>query len=210
MANEFKVKNGLIIESITSASQANVLTYNSSTGLVYYTASSAIGGGTGPSTPAFPFNGNAVITGSLLVSGSGITVTGSLNASSITGSLFGTASWAQNVVTASYVTGSVFTSTNPALTASFAVTASYINGMIAKIGSASAASFTGNPKKSTVTFTTAFPTGLPYSVVVTGQDSRAWSIESVSATQFTINSNSNTAITNDTYWQAISFGEFRS
>ena len=51
------------------------------------------GGGTGA---GFPFSGSAVITGSLLVSGSGFIVTGSLNAASITGSLRGTASWAQN------------------------------------------------------------------------------------------------------------------
>jgi hypothetical protein len=43
----------------------------------------------------------------------------------LTGSLFGTASWASNVVTASYITGSVFTSTNPALSASYAATASF-------------------------------------------------------------------------------------
>jgi len=52
------------------------------------TASFALnaGGGAG-----FPYSGSAVITGSLVVTGSGIT-----------GSLFGTASWAQNAVTASY------------------------------------------------------------------------------------------------------------
>ena len=47
-------------------------------------------------------------------------LTGSLQATSFTGSLFGTAS---------YVTGSVFTSTNPALSASYALTASHaLNG----------------------------------------------------------------------------------
>lgn len=48
-----------------------------------------------------------------------------ISARSITGSLFGTASWAQNSVTASYITGSVFTTANPALSASYALTASY-------------------------------------------------------------------------------------
>jgi hypothetical protein len=46
-------------------------------GQLFVTASSAIGGGGGGST--FPFSGSAVITGSLLVSGSGLTVTGSTN-----------------------------------------------------------------------------------------------------------------------------------
>jgi hypothetical protein len=83
---------------VPSSSVTNVVTINPSTGQLYYTASSAIGGGTGAT---FPFNGPAVITGSLLVSGSGITVTGSLNAANITGSLFGTSSWANNALTAS-------------------------------------------------------------------------------------------------------------
>lgn len=51
------------------------------------TASYALNAGAGA---GFPFSGSAVITGSLLVSGSGIT-----------GSLFGSSSWAQNAVTAS-------------------------------------------------------------------------------------------------------------
>lgn len=56
------------------------------------TASYAMNGG--GSTPTFPYSGSAVITGSLLVSSS-LTVTGSLRVSgSITGSLFGTSSWA--------------------------------------------------------------------------------------------------------------------
>ena len=78
------------------------------------TASFALnaGGGSG-----FPFLGNALITGSLLVSQSGIIVTGSVSSTGgFTGSLFGTAS---------YVTGSIFTSTNPALTASYALTYPY-------------------------------------------------------------------------------------
>jgi hypothetical protein len=49
-------------------------------GQLFITASSAIGGaGSG-----FPFSGSAVITGSLLVSGSGLTVTGSLAISNLT------------------------------------------------------------------------------------------------------------------------------
>ena len=51
---------------------------------------------------AFPFTGSALITGSLVV-------TGSVTATNFTGSLFGTASWANNAVSSSYpfrVTGS--------------------------------------------------------------------------------------------------------
>jgi len=69
-----------------------------------------IGGG----GSTFPYTGDAVITGSLLVSSS-LTVSGSLNVSQgITGSLFGTSSWAQNSISSSYpltVTGSTLRST---------------------------------------------------------------------------------------------------
>ena len=58
---------------------------------------------------------------------------GSISASSFTGSLFGTAS---------YVTGSIFTSANPALSASYALTASYaLNG---GGGGGAAFPYTGN------------------------------------------------------------------
>lgn len=67
--------------------------------------------------------GDQQITGSLSVT-SGIralSLTGSLSGS-LTGSLFGTSS---NSFTASYVSGSVFTSVNPALSASYALSSSY-------------------------------------------------------------------------------------
>lgn len=71
-------------------------------------------------------------------------VTGSLRVSdSITGSLFGTAS---------YVTGSIFTSTNPALSSSFALTASYA---LSGVG--------GTP----ITFVNANPGGGSYSNLAT-------------------------------------------
>ena len=74
--------SSVIIKSLpTSSIVTNVVLYDSSSGQLYYTASSAIGGsGTGA---GFPFSGSAVITGSLLVSGSGIQVIGN---QTITGS----------------------------------------------------------------------------------------------------------------------------
>ena len=105
--------SNVFLQGLPASSETHILIYNTSSGQVYYTASSAIGGGGGST---FPFSGSAVITGSLLVSGSGVTITGSLNVTNgITGSLFGTAS---------YVTGSVFNSTNPALSASYALSSS--------------------------------------------------------------------------------------
>ena len=78
---------------LTSASYNSVLTYDSASGEIFFTSS--IGGG--GSGAGFPYSGSAVITGSLLVSGSGLTVEGG-----ITGSLYGTSSWAENALTASH------------------------------------------------------------------------------------------------------------
>ena len=100
----------VLVRGLTTANQSNVVTIDTATGQLYYTASSAFGGGGGN---AFPFTGNAVITGSLTVIGS-TQITGSLNAASITGSLLGTASFA--------------TSASRATTSSFATSASYASG----------------------------------------------------------------------------------
>lgn len=84
----------------------------------------------GQAAGVFPFNGNAVISGSLQITGSSggfgvtgsstlsgsLTVIGPATINNLTGSLFGTAS---------YVTGSIYTSANPALSASYALTSSY-------------------------------------------------------------------------------------
>jgi hypothetical protein len=75
-----------------------------------------------------------------------------------------------------------------------------------KSGVVAFASFAGNPKKATVTFSTAFANA-NYSPNVIGINSKAWSIESVLAGSFVINSNANTAPTGNTYWTAIKHGE---
>ncbi len=68
------------------------------------TASYALNAG----SSGFPFSGSALITGSLLVSGSGLIVSGSTTITNgITGSLFGTSSWASSAITASYFSGSI-------------------------------------------------------------------------------------------------------
>jgi hypothetical protein len=66
--------------------------------------------------------------------------------------------------------------------------------------------FTGTPKKTSVVFVTPFPDN-SYGVVVTGEDARAWTIESKSATGFTINANADTALTGEVFWQATVVGE---
>ena len=130
-----------------------------------------------------------------------------LTVTNITASLFGTSSWARNSVTASYVTGSVFTSTNPALSASYAATASYVNGLIIKSNAIQNTSFGGSPLTASVTFTTGFP-NTSLTVTVTGTDSRAWAVQSLTKDGFVVNSNSSQALTGKVYWQAMSIGEF--
>jgi hypothetical protein len=146
------ISSSIYFRNLTTSSQAYVLTYNDTTGQIFYTASSAAGQGgtitsvnqgdgiavTNPSGPSVTVNlntssahfigGISKLTGSLLLTSSFNTWTGS-NTSQFSG-------------TASYVTGSIFTSTNPALsssyalsasraiTASLATTASYVTGSI--------------------------------------------------------------------------------
>lgn len=75
-----------------------------------------------------------------------------------------------------------------------------------KAGRVLAGTFAGNPKKATVTFTTAFPS-TNYTVNVTGADARSWTIESKAAGSFVINANANAALTGEVMWQAQIDGE---
>ena len=72
----------------------------------------------------------------------------------------------------------------------------------AKSGSVSAVSFTGDPKTYNVVFSSSFSSS-NYSPVVTGGDARSWTVENISASGFTINSNSNTSLSNTTFWIAV-------
>jgi hypothetical protein len=91
---------------LTTASVVlNTITFKKGDGTTFpITVNTGSGGGV-----AFPYTGSATITGSLVITGSTASSLG------FTGSLQGTAS---------YVSGSIFTSVNPALSASFAATAS--------------------------------------------------------------------------------------
>ena len=57
-----------------------------------------------------------------------------------------------------------------------------------------------------MTFTTPFSDN-NYSVVITGEDNRSWTVTSKSASGFTINSNANPIFTGNVFWQAIEIGE---
>lgn len=126
-------------------------------------------------------NGTRAMTGNLSLGGNNITNVGTM---------FGTASFAT--------------------TASYAVSASYApsvgGGLTTKAGSVANTSFTGNPRKATVTFAAAFP-NTSYAVVVTGEDARTWTIENKLAGSFVISANSNVGLTGTTYWVATAYGE---
>ena len=87
-------------------------------------------------------------------------------------------------------------------TASFALTASYVDTL--KAGSGSAASFGGSPLTASITFTTPFSNNL-YAITVTGEDARSWTIQSKVSGSFVVNSNSSTALTGPVYWIASPF-----
>jgi len=127
----------------------------------------------------------------------------------------------QSVITFSYSTtgyatavssgGTIVSTATSASYADYAVTASYAlnagaGGLETKAGSVTNTSFSGNPRKATVTFTTAF-SNTNYAISITGEDARSWIIESKVAGSFVINSNSNTALAGNTYWIATAYGE---
>lgn len=105
---------------------------------------------------------------------------------SITASYFlGTASYTQFAKTASYLAG------QPAIKSGFIPSSSF-QGIIALSAS--------------IVFTTAFLSG--YSISITADDVRIFTIESKSLAGFTITSNSNVALSGSVYWQAITYGEY--
>ena len=71
-----------------------------------------------------------------------------------------------------------------------------------KAGNVAFGSFAGTPKKSTVSFNTAM-SSTSYAIAIVGGDARIWTIESKTVNGFTINSNSDTALTTSTEWTAI-------
>jgi hypothetical protein len=76
----------------------------------------------------------------------------------------------------------------------------------AKSGYKAYTDFTGNPKKATVTFGTAFADA-NYTPTIIGVDVRNWSPESITASGFVINANANQALTGNVYWSAVKHGE---
>lgn len=85
-------------------------------------------------------------------------------------------------------------------------TTSYIL-MPIKSGIVDSSSFGGNPLSSSVVFNNIFADN-NYSITITGDSDRVWSIKNRSSGSFIINSNQITPLTGSTYWQAIYRGEY--
>lgn len=83
---------------------------------------------------------------------------------------------------------------------------SQANTLKQKNGSVTGTTFSGNPKKATVTFGTSFPDN-NYAVTITGEISRSWSVESKTLSGFTINANANLAFIENVFWMAGQIGE---
>jgi len=114
-----------------------------------------------------------------------------------------------SVISSSYALSASYTlSASQATSASYSLTASYAQNSLSspnlKAGSASIASFTGDPLISTITFGTAFSNN-NYAVTVTGEDARSWSIQSKTNSGFTINSNDNVTLLGPVYWIATAY-----
>lgn len=75
-----------------------------------------------------------------------------------------------------------------------------------KAGIVASGSFLGNPKKATVTFSSAWP-DTNYTITIIGIDSRSWTYETKTTGGFTISANANQALTGEVSWQAIRVGE---
>ena len=135
------------------------------------------------------------------------TTTGSLidfsQATQVSGSFVGNLQGTSSVaISASYASQAGST-----VSSSYAATASYVPGQTIKSGivSGSAFSVSNGSLAYNVAFSSSFLT--PYSITVTGGDSRAWFIQSQTPSGFTINANSRYPLISMVYWQAITIGE---
>lgn len=77
---------------------------------------------------------------------------------------------------------------------------------IIKAGFVSGSVFAGNPKKTTITFVTAF-SNTSYAITISPAASRSMSYESKTISGFVMNANANGAFTEEVSWMAINNGE---
>lgn len=201
--------------TITGATYSNnTFTYTNNTGGTFNVLFNTVTGLT--------VNGNLTVTGT--------TSSGTISATTyqnlptdikVTGGTYsnGTATFTNNTGGTFNVTG-FFTSANDTYVTGVTYSANTITikqnqsqpnltatvGLVTKTGTVTAGSFTGTPKKYTVTFTTPYAT-TNYVISLTGSDNRVFTYESKSTTGFIINTNANTALTGNVDWTTISIGE---
>ena len=75
-----------------------------------------------------------------------------------------------------------------------------------KSGIVSYTSFSGTPKKTTITFSSPY-SDTNYTISIVGEDSRVWTVESITANGFTINANATQDLTGNVYWTTTKNGE---
>ena len=146
VAQTITITGSVLLNTITDTPQSNVVTIDTVTGQLYYTASSTFGGGgggpvdtsgfvttrsfnnyTGSSTSQFYGTASYALTASLAPNYVLNSVTSSFVKNSQTSSfVLNNQTSSMTVATASYVLGAIYNSSNPALSASYAATASYV------------------------------------------------------------------------------------
>jgi hypothetical protein len=83
---------------------------------------------------------------------------------------------------------------------------SWVSALPTKANTVAGTSFTGNPKKYTVTFITPYP-NTNYSISISANINRTFTWETKTVNGFTINANSNTSFTENVDWITTKFGE---
>ena len=111
--------------------------------------------------------------------------------------------------TASYILVSNIDGTPlSATSSSYSETSSYAMGIpTIKTGIIAGTSFGDSPKTASIIFAKPFIND-NYSIVVTGESLRAWTVQNKLSGSFEINSNDNSSFSNNVFWQAMSVGEY--
>jgi len=119
--------------------------------------------------------------------------------------LIGSISSATYAVSASWASASVFSISSSYASASTSASYYKITPAI-KSGKLTGSAFVGSPLTCSYTFSSSYA-NTNYSVGIIGGDSRAWTLEQVSSSGFTISTNSTVALTDWVYWTAMATGE---